>query len=287
MVGKTKTKYLERGTAALMAPEIMIEECILQTAGIEDLKRIDIWVAVMMLFVLLNPDQRYPLQKDIKLLKANTGNVFVPNAEHLLKKFLIDKRLPMSSAKYNMAQQACYYQRLRYIFQQNMKYDPERHCTASPILPMLQFNEEIVYEPPEVLQTTVLEENDLEIAISGETVTSTKIPETDGTNACTYLTLSIIDALSLQQGNDVQEYKSSVTLTIIDFPKLFNRYHTINGVVDVYEAYELLSRNHLLKHNFEFIEISVDNEKVFSNEVQTKLSKELSSLVATAVKNEI
>ena len=58
-------------------------------------------------------------------------------------------------------------------------------------------------------------------------------------------------------------------------------------MVDVYEAYELLSRNHLLKHNFEFIEISVDNEKVFSNEVQTKLSKELSSLVATAVENEI
>ena len=152
---------------------------------------------------------------------------------------------------------------------------------------MLLFNEEIVYEPPEFLQTTVLEENDLEIAISGETVTSTKIPETDGMNACTYLTLSIIDGLSLQQGNDVQEYKSSVTLTIIDFPKLFNRYHTINGMVDVYEAYELLSQNHLLKHNFEFIEISVDNEKVFSNEVQTKLSKELSSLVATAVENEI
>ena len=96
---------------------------MLQTAGIEDLKRIDIWAAVMTLFVLLNPDQRYPLQKDIKLLKANTGNVFVPNAEHLLKKFLIDKRLPMSSAKYNMAQQACYYERLRYIFQQNMEYD--------------------------------------------------------------------------------------------------------------------------------------------------------------------
>ena len=75
MVGKTKTKYLERGTAAFMAPEIMIEECMLQTAGIEDLKRIDIWAAVVTLFVSLNPDQRYPFEKDIKLLKANTGNV--------------------------------------------------------------------------------------------------------------------------------------------------------------------------------------------------------------------
>ena len=39
MVEKIKTKYLERETAAFMAPEIMIEECMLQTAGIEDLKR--------------------------------------------------------------------------------------------------------------------------------------------------------------------------------------------------------------------------------------------------------
>ena len=50
MVGKTKTKYLEHGSAAFMAPEITIEECMLRTAGIEDLKRIDIWAAVMTLF---------------------------------------------------------------------------------------------------------------------------------------------------------------------------------------------------------------------------------------------
>ena len=125
------------------------------------------------------------------MLKANVGNVLVPSAEHLLKKFLKDKRLPTSSAK-NMTQQACYYQRLRYIFEQNMEYDPERRCTASQILLMLQFNEEIVYEPLEVSQATALEQNDLEIVISGEMVTSTKIQEADGTNACAYLTLGII-----------------------------------------------------------------------------------------------
>ena len=192
----------------------------------------------------------------------------------------------MSSAKY-MAQQTCYYQRLRYIFQRNMEYGPERRFTASKILSMLQFNDEIVYESLEVSQATALEQNDLEIAIFGKTVTSTKIPEGDGTNACAYLTLGIIDELSLQQVNDVQELKSSVTSKIIDFPKLFNKYRTTNCMLIIYEAYELLSQNHLLKHNFEFIEILVDNEKVFSNEVQTKLSKELSSLAATAVEKKI
>ena len=127
----------------------------------------------------------------------------------------------------------------------------------------------------------------MEIVIFGETVTSTKIPEGDCTNACAYLTLGIIDALSLQQVNDFQELKSSVTSKIIDFPKLLNKYRTTNGMVDVYEAYELLSQNHLLKHNFEFTEILVDNEKVFSNEVQTKLFNELLSLAVTAVENKI
>ena len=156
-----------------------------------------------------------------------------------------------------------------------MEYGPERRFTASKILSMLQFNDKIVYEPLEVSQATALEQNDLEIVIFGKTVTSTKIPEGDGTNACAYLTLGIIAELSLQQVNDVQELKSSVASKIIDFPKLFNKYRTANCMVIIYEAYELLSQNHLLKHNFEFIEILVDNEKVFSNEVQTKLSKEV------------
>ena len=236
MVGKTKIKYLERRTAVFTAPEIMIEECMPQTAGIDDSKHIDIWGAVMTLFVLLNPDQKYPFEKDTKLLKANTGNVLVPSAEYFLKNILKDKPLSMSFAKY-MAQQPCYYQRLRYIFQQNMEYDPERRCTASQIMSILQFNEEIVYEPRDVSQVTALEQNDLEIVISGETVTSTKIPEANGTNACASLTLAIIDALSVQQGNDVQELKSSVTSRKIDFLQSFNKYRTTN--VDVYEPYEL------------------------------------------------
>ena len=107
-----------------------------------------------------------------------------------------------------------------------MEYDPKRCCTVSQILPMLQFNEEIVYERLEVSQATALEQNDLEIVISGETVTSTKIPEADGTNVCAHLALGIFDALSLQQGNDVQELKSSVTSTIVNFPKSFHKYRT-------------------------------------------------------------
>ena len=53
----------------------------------------------------------------------------------------------------------------------------------------------------------------------------------------------------------------------MDFSKLFSKYRTVSGMMDVYESYELLSRNHFLKQNFKFIEILVNSEKVFSNEV--------------------
>ena len=84
-----------------------------------------------------------------------------------------------------------------------------------------------------VSQVTTLEQTDFEIVISGETVTSTKIPEADDTNARAYLTLHIINVLLLQQGNDGPELKSSVTQTIISFPQSFNKYRTTNGMVDV------------------------------------------------------
>ena len=59
-----------------------------------------------------------------------TQGILVPSVEHFLKTCLKEKGLPMSSAKYK-AQQACYYQGLRYIFQQSMEHDLERRSTAS------------------------------------------------------------------------------------------------------------------------------------------------------------
>ena len=109
---------------------------------------------------------------------------------------------------------------------------------------MFQFNEETVYEPLEVLQATSLEQNDLKIVISAETVTSTRIPQAEGTNKCGYLTLSKTEALSLQQESDPQELQSSVTSIIINFLQLFSKHRTTNRTVDIYEAYELLYPNH-------------------------------------------
>ena len=46
------------GSPAYMAPEILVEEAILKSAGIEQLKAIDVCALVMNFFVTLNPDQK-------------------------------------------------------------------------------------------------------------------------------------------------------------------------------------------------------------------------------------
>ena len=47
-----------------MAPEILVEESILKSAGVEQLKAIDVWALVLTFFVILNPDQKNPFQHE-------------------------------------------------------------------------------------------------------------------------------------------------------------------------------------------------------------------------------
>ena len=47
-----------------MAPEISVEGEMLESACIDDLKAIDVWV--LSILVILNPDQRFPFHLNIK-----------------------------------------------------------------------------------------------------------------------------------------------------------------------------------------------------------------------------
>ena len=59
------TKIVNRGSAAFMAREVLVDKLLLPSASIEDLKSVGIWSLLMTLFLLLNPYQRYPYQVDI------------------------------------------------------------------------------------------------------------------------------------------------------------------------------------------------------------------------------
>ena len=62
----SRTHFVRRGSPAYMAPEILVEESILKSADIKQLKAIEVWALVMTFFVILNPDQKTPFQYDLK-----------------------------------------------------------------------------------------------------------------------------------------------------------------------------------------------------------------------------
>ena len=124
--GNTHRKHMDRGSPAFMAPETQVDSQLLATADLNDLKKIDIWSLIMTIYIIINPDQLYPSEQDIKeeLEKSHsTGKVLILTAEQQLKKFLLQKRTPLFSSKYEI-HQVMYYQKLHKLFYSSLKYTP-------------------------------------------------------------------------------------------------------------------------------------------------------------------
>ena len=51
----SRAQFVRHGSPAQMAPEILAKESILNSAGIEQLKAIDMWALAMTFFATLNP----------------------------------------------------------------------------------------------------------------------------------------------------------------------------------------------------------------------------------------
>ena len=49
-----------------MVPDMIIVESSIASAGTDELKTVDVWVVSMTFFTILNPDQSYPFQHDLK-----------------------------------------------------------------------------------------------------------------------------------------------------------------------------------------------------------------------------
>ena len=55
--GKNSLTAVHRGSLAFIALELIIEELSLASAGIDELKTVDVWVVLMTFFTTSNPDQ--------------------------------------------------------------------------------------------------------------------------------------------------------------------------------------------------------------------------------------
>ena len=66
LTNKNCTTVVHRGSLAFMVPELVNEELSILSAGIDELKTVDVWVVSMTFFTKIKLDQSYPFQHDLK-----------------------------------------------------------------------------------------------------------------------------------------------------------------------------------------------------------------------------
>ena len=216
-----KTKRVERGTPTFMAPEILVDALKLTSVGIEQLKSIDNWALIMTIFVILNPDQEHPFFLDFQNDREKRVS---DSASNLLKKYLKGKCFPTFSPSYLM-QQSCYYQRLTSVFYELLNYEQNDRGTASKVVQLLGPKKLISYFPLSVSQATAVEKHD-EKLIEGnfDFYSDYDLPNNDGTNSCSYLSLGIIDHFisDTYRKFDERKFVNDVPNIIEKFSKKFN-----------------------------------------------------------------
>ena len=109
-----------------MAPEILVEESILKSAGVEQLKAMDVRALAMTFFAILNPDQKNPFQYE----RACDAGLNVSDA---LVYFLRKKKMPSFSQKYEEIQASCY-SKLRYVFFNYLEFNASERATINEVM---------------------------------------------------------------------------------------------------------------------------------------------------------
>ena len=135
-------------------------------------------------------------------------------------------------------------------------------------------------------QARALERSDQSIDKDRQLVaslTSKTFPQNDGTNSCAFLSIRIIDKLYEFSSFQNDTVISEITNVIINFPTKFNPYGDTYQFANVYEAYTILFKNHLLSHEMEFSEKLVDNNKLYSFEIHSELERELHKMKSSTV----
>ena len=121
------TNNLARGTPAYRAPEIFCQNG--SALSLVDLNAVDIWALGMVLFVIINPDLKYPFQMELE--RVQTGNCL-----SVLEGLISKNEKPAHSDHYCM-QHAVNCLRLRKLSEYCTRFHPKDRPDAKYIVDVL------------------------------------------------------------------------------------------------------------------------------------------------------
>ena len=140
--------------------------------------------------------------------------------------------------------------------------------------------------PFPVFQASALEKSEQHIVKGRQleaSLTSTTVPQKNGTNPCAFLSIGIIDKMYEFSSFQKDAVISEITNVILNFPIKFNPYKNTYQFADVYQAYTILFKNQLLNREMEFSEKLADDNKLYSFEIQNELEQELLKMKCSTV----
>ena len=280
---QTATNNVQRGSPAYMAPEIFSGEQF--PAKLDDLKAIDIWALGMVFFMLLNPDARFPFEIEVK----NKGSV----AWRKVIENLYEKKVkPRNGNKYDSYRLTEWF-KIFEAYERCTDFTPMSRPKAQTIQEYFQSEsrESNLNFQLKVSQASAVTMFDAKLAaIHNSFTSSTEIPG-DGTNACSFLCLSIADILlsaeddkPLLAANDWKRVAGLAERIIHSAPVKFNCLRNVGKFYDAIEAYSLLRDAGLIGEYDVSEEFYKDQTKhqVFSRFGKNALRMTLQDLYRTA-----
>ena len=280
----SNTRNVDRGTVMYMAPEILVEDVRISRASILDLKLADVWALGMVFFSLINPNLKCPYLLEVR----SEGNI---HSQDELKRFIISLlrrgKHPLKDDKYEV-ERATVWCALDEVYKGCVELNPQSRLSLDKAATFLSTEEkDLDVIPLKVSQATAVEQFDQKLATHlheaghEESVQAGSVLSNDGTNACAFLSVKIVDTILTEIGTEGDAFAKVAGTTediIWLLPEKINAYRDLSKSYDPVEAYDILLDKKIITSFYDFSEELPFVDGVFSVEGRQKLHSKLCEL---------
>ena len=204
----SKATTVDRGTVVYTSPELLVEEKCLMKASIADLIITNVWALRMVIFTLLNSSLESPYILEMRAEGVRTQE----QLKKFITKLLRKEELPQHNKKYIDC--ATVWFALEEVFRGCLNFNREKRLSLQEAAQILarrhdRFSMDFQVINLRVSQATALEHFDQKVAVDfQEQVKSLQpnvMPINDGTNACIFLSIGIVESIIQELEREVFE----------------------------------------------------------------------------------